>query len=250
MTRDAVLTLSTALAEMSRLNEDEAYEETALRFVDHLAHSVPGCDLAFISVSRDGDGFEVVAATGEPPVRQDGTTPDGSGPIGDALRYREPRRVEDTRADDRWPLFTARLALHGYRSCLTLPVPTERSPSAAVTLLSRTPHEFDDHAYDIILLVTLHAGVAFDNAQLFHDSRRLVENLTTALGTRHAIGVAQGLLMHHFSCDTDRGFALLRRASQHANRKLRDVAVELVAAHERGAFGEALATHRIAGATP
>jgi GAF domain-containing protein len=243
MTRD-VLALANALAEMARLNEDEAYEATARHFVDHLATSVPGCDLAFVSVSRGDGGFEVVAATGEAPVNQVDPAADG-GPVLDVLRYREPRRVEDTRADGRWPLFTARLALRGYRSCLVLPVPTERSHSAAVTLLSRAPHRFDEQAYDIILLITLHAGVAFDNAQLFHDSRHLVENLSTALGTRHTIGMAQGLLMRHFAVDTDDGFALLRRASQHTNNKLRDVAAALVAAHQRGGFREALVVHRI-----
>ncbi|GAA1298850.1 GAF and ANTAR domain-containing protein [Saccharothrix xinjiangensis] len=243
MTRDD-LALAAALTEMSRLNEDEAYEATARHFVDHLVASVPGCDIAFISVRREDGGFEVVATTGEPPVSQSDPATDG-GPLLDVLRYREPRRVEDARDEDRWPLFSARLALRGFRSCLVLPVPAERSPNAAVTLLGREPHLFDDHAYDIILLVTLHAGVAFDNAQLFHDSRRLVENLTTALGTRHTIGLAQGLLMRHFSCDTEGGFTLLRRASQHTNGKLRDIAADLVAAHERGGFREALLHHRI-----
>ncbi|MFC6092586.1 GAF and ANTAR domain-containing protein [Saccharothrix sp. BKS2] len=243
MTHD-VLALAGALAEMARLNDDEAYEATARHFLDHLVASVPGCDLAFISVGREDGGFEVVATTGEPPVSQADPATDG-GPLLDVLRYREPRRIEDTRDDDRWPLFTARLALREFRGCLVLPVPSQRPPHAAVTLLSREPHLFDDHAYDIILLITLHAGVAFDNAQLFHDSRRLVENLTTALGTRHTIGLAQGLLMRHFSCDTDGGFALLRRASQHGNSKLRDIAADLVAAHERGSFREALIGHRI-----
>ncbi|MFE2758082.1 ANTAR domain-containing protein [Actinosynnema sp. NPDC059335] len=96
-----------------------------------------------------------------------------------------------------------------------------------------------------MLLITLHAGTAFDNAQLFHDSRRMVHNLTTALSTRHTIGVAQGLLMRHLACDTDRAFTLLRRASQHTNHKLRDLAARLVTAHEQGNFHEALVDHRI-----
>ncbi|MEU4744765.1 GAF and ANTAR domain-containing protein [Actinosynnema sp. NPDC023658] len=243
MTGDTVLPLALALTEMSRLVDDEAYEETVQRFVDHLVASVPGCDLAFVSLGRDG-GSEVIATTGEPPLVQAEAEPDG--PIEEVLRYREPRRVEDAGVEDRWPLFAARLALRGYRSCVVLPVPTERSHTAAITLLSREPHRFDDQAYDIILLITMHAGVVFDNAQLFHDSRRLVDNLTTALGTRHTIGLAQGLLMHHFSCDTDGGFALLRRASQFNNRKLRDVAADLVAAHGKGNLDEVLRAHSIA----
>ncbi|MBY8848667.1 ANTAR domain-containing protein [Saccharothrix sp. MB29] len=76
----------------------------------------------------------------------------------------------------------------------------------------------------------------------------MVEHLTTALGTRHTIGLAQGLLMRHFTHGADTSFALLRRASQHANRKLRDVAADLVDAHERDEFHQALLRHRIAPA--
>lgn len=247
MTRDSadvVLSLAAELAEMSRLVEEEDYEATAHRFVRHVARAVSGCDLALVSLTRD-DGLEVVAATDEPPIDHADATAEGTGPIGEALRYREPRRLTDTRVDRRWPMFASRLALAGYRSCLILPVPTERSHAAALTLLSRTTHQFDDHAYDLGLLVTVHAGIALDNARVFHDGRRMVEQLSTALGTRHRIGLAQGLLMHRFGCDTDSGFALLRRASQHTNRKLRDIAVDLVAAHEKDELDAVLVEHHL-----
>lgn len=240
--RSAFLRLASGLAEMSRLMGEEDYEATARRFVAHLVQEVPGCDLAFIAVGRD-DGAEVVASTGGP--LDDTDRVDRDGPVAEVLRHREPRRLEDTREDRRWPLFASRLALRGYRSCLVLPVPTERSPGAAVALLSRAPHRFDDHAYDLVLLVTLHTGIVLDNIEVLHHSRRMVEHLTTALGTRHTIGLAQGLLMRHFTHGADTSFALLRRASQHANRKLRDVAADLVDAHERDEFHQALVRHRI-----
>ncbi|MGM1063221.1 GAF and ANTAR domain-containing protein [Saccharothrix sp. Mg75] len=242
--QSAFLRLASGLAEMSRLLDEEDYEATAHRFVQHLVHAVPGCDLAFIAVSRE-DGVELVTSTGRPLDAADRDDAEHHGPVAEVLRYGEPRRLEDTREDRRWPLFASRLALNGFRSCLVLPVPTERSPAAAVALLSRAPHRFDDHAYDLVLLVTLHTGIVLDNIQVLHHSKQMIGHLTTALGTRHTIGLAQGLLMHHFSHDTATSFALLRRASQHANRKLRDVAAELVSAHERGELHDALARHRI-----
>ncbi|QFZ18853.1 GAF and ANTAR domain-containing protein [Saccharothrix syringae] len=236
------LGLASELAEMTRLVEQEEHEAIARRFADHLVRAVAGCDLALLVVARD-DGFEVAAATGAPPL--DPASTDGD-PVREALRHREPRRLGDTADDRRWPLFAARLAVRGHRSCLVLPLPTEHSPAAAVVLLSAEPHRFNDHSYDVILLIALHAGVALDNIEVLHRSRRMVRHLTTALGTRHTIGLAQGLLMRHADTDTDGGFALLRTASQRANRKLRDVAADLVAAHERGEFDEALARYRIA----
>jgi GAF domain-containing protein len=239
----SVSKLASELAEMTRLVEDEDHEAVARRFTDHLVHTVAGCDLAFLAVTS-GDGFEVPVTSGHPLV----TSTADENPIHEVLRYGEPRRLDDTAEDHRWPRFSAGLAENGHRSCLVLPLPAEHVPAAAVTLLSREPHRFDEHSYDVILLIALHAGVALDNIEVLHRSRRMVQHLTTALGTRHTIGLAQGLLMRHFSCDADGGFAVLRKASQLSNRKLRDIATDLVGAHEEGRFHEVLDHHGVKGA--
>jgi GAF domain-containing protein len=234
--------LASELAEMTRLVEDEDHEAVAHRFTDHLVHTVDHCDLAFLAISGD-DGFEIAVVAGRAPL----TPATDDNPIGEVLRYREPRRLDDTAEDRRWPLFASQLATHGYRSCLVLPLPTEHSPTAAVTLLSHEPHRFKDHSYDVILLIALHAGATLDNIEVLHRSRQMVRHLTTALTTRHTIGLAQGLLMRHFSCDSDDGFTLLRKASQHTQRKLRDVASDMVGAHDQGRFHEVLNHHGITG---
>ncbi|HEX6341005.1 GAF and ANTAR domain-containing protein [Umezawaea sp.] len=236
--------LASELAEMTRLVEDEDHEAVARRFTDHLVASVAGCDLAFLAVSSD-DGFEVAVSTGQAPL----TVATDENPIHEVLRYGEPRRLDDTAEDQRWPRFSSGLAAHGHRGCLVLPLPTERAPAAAVTLLSREPRRFTEHSYDVIMLIALHAGVALDNIEVLHRSGRMVRHLTTALSTRHTIGLAQGLLMRHFSCDTDGGFALLRTASQTSNRKLRDIASDLVGAHEQGRLREALDHHGVTTAS-
>ncbi|GGP53017.1 GAF and ANTAR domain-containing protein [Saccharothrix coeruleofusca] len=237
---DHVAELAGELARVSRLLEEDDVSTALRRFVDHLVRTVHGCDQAMITV-LSGAGFDTAAATdGLPPA-----DPRHAGPIHEVLRYREPRRVEDTLSDDRWPEYLARLTEDGYRSCLSLPVPTERSPAAALTLLSREPHGFDEHTHDVTLLMTVHAGVVFDNARLFHHNRRMVEHLTAALGTRHVIGQAQGLLMRHFACRTDDAFGLLKEASQRTNTKLREVASALVEAQDRGELADALARYRI-----
>ena len=107
-----------------------------------------------------------------------------------------------------------------------------------LTLLSRQPDQFDESSYDVVLLLSLHAGVAFDNASIYHESLELVGQLRTALRTRSLVGRAQGLLMRHFSYDSDTAFTALRRASQNRNVKLRDLANQIVDAHENGGFDE------------
>jgi AmiR/NasT family two-component response regulator len=47
------------------------------------------------------------------------------------------------------------------------------------------------------------------------------------MATRDLIGQAKGILMERYKIDAQRAFSLLVRVSQHSNRKLRDVAIEL-----------------------
>ena len=57
---------------------------------------------------------------------------------------------------------------------------------------------------------------------------RQIENLETALERRTVIGQATGLVMERFGLTAEVAFEVLRRLSQEHNRKLHDIAVELV----------------------
>jgi AmiR/NasT family two-component response regulator len=48
------------------------------------------------------------------------------------------------------------------------------------------------------------------------------------VASREIIGEAKGIIMERQSCTRDEAFDILRRASQRENRKLRDLAEELV----------------------
>ena len=55
-----------------------------------------------------------------------------------------------------------------------------------------------------------------------------VENLQTAIDTNRDIGAAVGILMARHNVDYQVAFLLLRSVSQNDNRKLRDVAAEVL----------------------
>lgn len=59
-------------------------------------------------------------------------------------------------------------------------------------------------------------------------AERRAANLEAALTTNRQIGAAIGILMHQHKITESQGFELLREISQRMNRKLRDVADELV----------------------
>jgi GAF domain-containing protein len=225
-----ILTVASELAEITRLVSEDDFTATTERFVDRIVRTIPGCDDAIVTV-RSATGVENIHAS-----RDLGFDPLTPGPVVESVTYREPRRLGDVVDDQRWPAFATQLVNAGYRSCLCLPLSTRGDDSAVLTLLSHDPEQFGESSYDIVLLLTLHAGVAFDNASMYHDSLELVSQLRTALRTRSLIGRAQGLLMRHLNLDSDKAFAELRQASQNSNTKLRDLAGLLVSAHESGNF--------------
>lgn len=227
---DDILTVAAELAEISRLVEDDDFGATMTRFVERIVRTIPGCDDAIIT-ARSATGVESIHSDHDL-----GFDPLVSGPIVEAVTFGEPRRLDDVASDQRWPAFGMQLVNAGYRSCLTLPLSVRGDENAVITLLSRTPNQFGEASYDVVLLLTLYAGVAFDNASLYHDSNALVGQLREALRTRALVGRAQGMLMRHYKYDTDQAFEALKRASQNSNTKLRDLAALLVHAHEDGNF--------------
>jgi GAF domain-containing protein len=244
---EGILELAQELAEVSRLVEDDDVATTLGRFVSRVVRTVPDCEEACISVLVDGTAEMVAryhstadelseparAALAERLIAAD-------GPVYDAMAYGEPHRIGDLASDHRWPEFAASAINAGYRSCLFLPLPALTGSAAAFSLFSAMPDAFGSTSYDVVLLFALHAGVAFDNVQLFNDSRTLVEQLRTAIATRTVIGQAQGILMHRYGLATNVAFEVLKRCSMDANVKLRDVSTELVEAQDSGQLTAAL----------
>jgi GAF domain-containing protein len=230
-----ILAVASELAEISRLVADDDFGATTAKFVTRIVKTVPGCDEAIITV-RSANGVETVQTSGDL-----GFDPLAPGPVVEAVTFREPRRLTDSLSDQRWPAFAMQLVNAGFRSCLTLPLSTRGDDSAVLTLLSRESGQFDESSYDVVLLLTLHAGVAFDNASIYHDTLELVGQLRTALRTRSLVGQAQGLLMRDRGYNPDDAFKVLKRASQNRNVKLRELAGQLVDAHENGDFDKLVA---------
>jgi GAF domain-containing protein len=227
---DDILTIAKELVEVTRLVEDDDFGSTLDRFVARIVRTIPGCDAATVTVRTTG---AVEAVAGDADL---GFDPLVGGPVVEAVTFAEPRRLDDANADQRWPGFSAQLINKGFQGCLALPLATHGEENAVLSLYSRKAGVFDEVAYDVVLLLTLNAGVTFDNASLYHDSRQLVGQLQFALHTRSLVGRAQGLLMRHFGYDSPHAFDVLRRASQNSNTKLRALAELLVRAHEDGRF--------------
>ncbi len=74
-----------------------------------------------------------------------------------------------------------------------------------------------------------------------------VEELQTALCTSRMIGQAIGIIMTRRFVTQDEAFTLLRRASNNTNRKLREIAEDIVATGDAAALGNRSPTSRSEG---
>ena len=95
---------------------------------------------------------------------------------------------------------------------------------AGLNIYAHAPSAFDEHARAIGLVLATHGGLLM-NAILASDRAR---NLERALVTNREIGVAIGVLMHEHRLTQAQAFDVLRAASQDSNRKLADIALDVV----------------------
>ena len=72
------------------------------------------------------------------------------------------------------------------------------------------------------------ASVVISNAQAYWAASELTRNLTIAMESRAVIEQAKGILIARHGLGDDEAFDRLRHQSQTENRKLRDVATEIV----------------------
>jgi GAF domain-containing protein len=215
--------LADRLASLAReLQQEDDVEATLQAIADAATGAVPGATHASISAIRKRREVQTLAASGEIPRQVDQAQYDTQqGPCLDTLYDQETVRLPDLAAESRWPDFTKRASALGIGSMLAVQLFVEGDDLGALNLFSEGADAFDDESEHIALLFASHAAVALAGAQQ-------QERLHRALGTRDLVGQAKGILMERFKLTGDEAFRVLVHASQQANRKLNDIAEELV----------------------
>ena len=183
---------------------------------------IPGVEEGSISVVRARQQVTSQAATGELPVQVDAIQEETQqGPCLDAAYEQQTVRVDDLATEGRWPLFAQRASAAGAASMLSLQLYVEGDNLGALNLYARTPDAFTDESEQVGLLFAAHAAIAYAAV-------RKETQLAQALVRRDVIGQAKGILMERYKISGERAFLVLTRVSQTTNRKLHDVADELV----------------------
>ncbi|WP_410666064.1 GAF and ANTAR domain-containing protein [Amycolatopsis sp. lyj-84] len=232
------------LTESMRLDEpqDALLERVAKKVVGML----PGADAATVTLYSD-DEPSTVATTDESLLPLDKAQ--YSADEGPCLTAAQSGTIVRTRletAAERWPDFAAAAEQLGVRTALACPlfVPDEshfrrrdtEPLSGALNVWSFEENAFDPVEAALVAMFTSAISAIVLTASRWAAAERQAETLVAALETRDAIATAKGIVMARLELNAEEAFRWLTEASQHTNRKIREISV-LIAEDPGTVFG-------------
>src|SRR5665213_2333287 len=129
-------------------NED--VDATLQRVADLVCIEVEDCDMAGITLLRDGVPVTAVFTDPEAPEIDTAQYESGSGPCLEAARTGLALQIADTTTETRWPEFCKQASAHRVRSTLSLPLVVGDTALGALNLYSYKPFGFSEHATALV----------------------------------------------------------------------------------------------------
>jgi transcriptional regulator with GAF, ATPase, and Fis domain len=204
--------------------------EATLLELAELATEAVGADMAGLTVRDERGRPTTVVYTDRMVPEIDQVQYDADrGPCLDAGRTHTVFEIEDTQADDRWPEFASAGVAHGIRSTLSIPVVAANNGIGALNFYDHRSSYFDAAKRE---LAELFAGQCAITGLYWHHVNQAA-GLAVAMQSRETIEQAKGVLMATTGCSAEHAFQLLREQSQMENRKLREIAQEIVDRQKR-----------------
>lgn len=220
---------------LALLLEETPFGELLEQVLELTQRAVDRVDGVAVTVRRWSGRTDTAAASSEEARRLDEIQRErGAGPCVDTMDSGLEHASEDLRDDERWGRALAETADRtGLIAVLAVPLVAGGETIGALNVFSRTPGGIDDEAVTTVRSIAAPVAATLANARAYHRVEQLGEQLREALSTRAVIEQAKGILMVRAAIDDEQAFALLRRTSQHQNRKLRDVAASVVAMRDQ-----------------
>ncbi|MEX0868840.1 MAG: GAF and ANTAR domain-containing protein, partial [Nitriliruptoraceae bacterium] len=136
--------------------------------------------------------------------------------------------VDDLGATDQWPNYTTRARELGFEAVIGVPLNVHRTTIGVLNVYRDTPRAWSHQDIESCeILAAMAAGYVL-YASALQDQTELSGQLQQALQSRAVIEQAKGVLMAREQIDDAAAFAWLRNASMNANRRLHDIAREVV----------------------
>jgi hypothetical protein len=152
------------------------------------------------------------------------------GPCLHALRASQEVFIPESAMENRWPEFMQHIQRHGVSSMFCIPLELEGRAQAALNIYATEVSAFRDVFRTTARNYAAQASQALRLAVRVAQKATMVEDLQAVLQSRTEIDLAVGVIMGQNRCSQEEAFALLRKASNGRNVKLRFLAGEMVAA--------------------
>lgn len=208
-----------------------AFDRLLQQVVKLAHHAVNGAHSATITVVTNG-GYRTSNSTEATALAVDEVQYDkGDGPCLEAMRTRCQLQVLVDAVAERWPHFADKADEIGIVGVVSIPLLRGSESIGALNIYARDG-SFADHELRTAEIIGDLASVLLANTFALHGAFELNDQLRGGLASREVIGEAKGILMERESCTRDAAFDILRRASQRENRKLRELAEDLVSRAE------------------
>lgn len=199
--------------------------------------AIPGAEAVGITLVNDdeasdrSDGAETAAYSDERVVMIDEAQYEtNEGPCLQAIEDNEAFTIADLKQEQRWPSFRDKAFDRGLRSSMSIPLAVGGRAIGALNMYAFTERAFKDADLDLAKTFAAQAAISLANVRIYESAVQLSENLNEAMKSRAVIEQAKGMIMMQRHCDADEAFQTLVAASQSRNKKLRDIALEVVEA--------------------
>ncbi|MEU8398353.1 GAF and ANTAR domain-containing protein [Nonomuraea sp. NPDC048892] len=192
----------------------------------------PGAPMAGVTLRLEGR-VSTVASSEAHALRVDeiqyDNGPDG-GPCLQAIDTGQIVIAGDLATEPRWGAYPAHLLAHGLRSVFSHPLNTGEKVIGALNMYATTPAEtaFTPPARHAIARVATHTGLLLHAVLQAARHTQVTNQFRQALTQRAIIEQAVGILMGQRRCTAPDAFAIMRQASQSRNRRLRDIATDII----------------------
>ncbi|HEX3796296.1 MAG TPA: GAF and ANTAR domain-containing protein [Acidimicrobiales bacterium] len=226
--KDEQEALQESLRALSQFFVNDGTLGDTLQRVSEMACEVTPAKYAGITIMVEGKPRTGIFTNIEAPEIDAAQYESGEGPCLQAFRDQKIYRIDSTHDEARWPEFAATAAAHGIGSTLSVPMTARGESMGALNLYADSPNAFTGDHERRVQMFADQASYALVNAQVYWDVRQLSENLGQAIKSRETIDHAVGILMAGGGRPATEAFQILVRASQRENRKVRDIAEDIV----------------------
>jgi GAF domain-containing protein len=189
-----------------------------------------GVDAAGVMLASKGGQLRLAAASSEQArLLELFELQNDDGPCLDSFRTgRQVSYVDDSRTPSPWPLFASRVKAEGFLSVQAMPLRLRRQVIGALNLFGRRPLQLPAENIRVAQAFADIATIAILQERLVKEHEVLSAQLQTALDSRAVIEQAKGVLAERLGFDMDTAFTTLRDAARRSNRRLSDVARDVI----------------------